>query len=323
MDEILTGLYISGAEIVISGNGRKKLEELSIKNIITISAMPIPDNKKVDGIQYNFIFCMDQTNQDILGDNFIDNAVNMVEKCLDEGRVLIHCEQGVSRSATLCIAYIMRKFKFSFTRAFELVKSNHPEAYPNSGFVKQLKIYENLNYKSDGSSLKNCEEYKIWCSSTGNIPKCIEFNDTLSGIREENEILKYKCRKCRNLLFNSKELMFHKIGNGSLYQIKNCDINKKEEKCEFGYFLMPLNWMSLKEISGKINCPKCNEKIGQYNWSGKECIGEWNKKCNGFITPWIYVQKGKVDEIRQINLSSLNINSSEVNYSILPKIIIS
>lgn len=90
MDEIVTGLYISGADIVISSKGREKLNNLCIKNIITISAMSIPDDKKINGIGYNFLFCLDQPEQDILGNTFLENAISIVEKNLSEGKLLIH-----------------------------------------------------------------------------------------------------------------------------------------------------------------------------------------------------------------------------------------
>lgn len=45
----------------------------------------------------------------------------------------------------------------------------------------------------------------------------------------------------------------------------------------------------------QIMCPKCSAKLGQFNWSGHECssIG-----CGMFITPWLHIQKGRVDTVR-------------------------
>ncbi|CEF64281.1 Dual specificity protein phosphatase 12 [Strongyloides ratti] len=333
MDEIITGLYISGADIVISSKGRKMIKDFFIKNIITISAIPIPDDKKISGIGYYFLFCMDQPEQDILGNNFLDNAINIIENNLKDGKLLIHCEQGISRSSTLCIAYLMKTFKYTFSRAFELMKAKHPQSYPNSGFIKQLKIFEKLNFKCNDENLKNCNEYKVWCSSTGNIPKiCEKLNSISNDIKKNNcNIIKYRCRRCRNLLFNTNNLMVHEIGNKQSIEMddNNISLNIKRNDnqiCNFGYYLMPLYWMSLNDVEGKINCPKCNEKIGQYNWSGKNCIGESNKFCNGFITPWIYIQKGKVDEVKsliQYSEEKIEDNSSVNDSLTIPKIIIS
>ena len=58
--------------------------------------------------------------------------------------VLIHCYAGVSRSATITIAYLMRFYQMSFKKAFSLVRENRKQMYPNSGFINQLKFFETL-----------------------------------------------------------------------------------------------------------------------------------------------------------------------------------
>ena len=49
---------------------------------------------------------------------------------------------GKSRSVTLVIAYIMKKYKMGFKEAFHFVKRKRREASPNEGFVFQLGKYE-------------------------------------------------------------------------------------------------------------------------------------------------------------------------------------
>jgi hypothetical protein len=53
--------------------------------------------------------------------------------------VLIHCHQGVSRSATITIAYLMKRLSWNYEQAYAYVKERRPCIYPNKGFVKQLK----------------------------------------------------------------------------------------------------------------------------------------------------------------------------------------
>lgn len=53
-------------------------------------------------------------------------------------RVLVHCKCGVSRSATLVLAYIMAAFDLDYTDAYAYVKKRHPELSPNLGLVAQL-----------------------------------------------------------------------------------------------------------------------------------------------------------------------------------------
>jgi protein-tyrosine phosphatase len=56
-----------------------------------------------------------------------------------ERAVLIHCHQGVSRSATITIAYLMKRFNWNYEEAYEYVKERRPCIYPNKGFIRQLK----------------------------------------------------------------------------------------------------------------------------------------------------------------------------------------
>ncbi|MCL4148508.1 UNVERIFIED_CONTAM: hypothetical protein GTU68_013577, partial [Idotea baltica] len=58
------------------------------------------------------------------------------------GRVLVHCNAGVSRSASVVIAYLMRQYCMTFDEAFRFVKHRRSFIRPNEGFVQQLKLYE-------------------------------------------------------------------------------------------------------------------------------------------------------------------------------------
>lgn len=47
------------------------------------------------------------------------------------GKVLVHCHKGVSRSVTLCMAYLIWKFRYNFNDAFNAVKNARDVASPN------------------------------------------------------------------------------------------------------------------------------------------------------------------------------------------------
>lgn len=49
---------------------------------------------------------------------------------------------GMSRSATIVIAYLMKTRGMSFQDALALVKARRPIVRPNEKFVKQLKDFE-------------------------------------------------------------------------------------------------------------------------------------------------------------------------------------
>lgn len=58
-------------------------------------------------------------------------------------RILIHCNLGISRSSSILIAYLIRKYKLCLYSAFNYVKDKRIQIAPNYSFLKQLKYYEN------------------------------------------------------------------------------------------------------------------------------------------------------------------------------------
>ena len=58
------------------------------------------------------------------------------------GSVLIHCNAGVSRSATLALSYMMRFHRLKLAEALTQVRSIRPSVRPNDGFYEQLEAYE-------------------------------------------------------------------------------------------------------------------------------------------------------------------------------------
>ena len=59
-----------------------------------------------------------------------------------EGKVLVHCQAGVSRSATICIAYLMYHLRMSMEQAYDYLKSRRSVISPNVNFMCQLLDYE-------------------------------------------------------------------------------------------------------------------------------------------------------------------------------------
>ncbi|KAM9844954.1 dual specificity phosphatase 28 [Aulostomus maculatus] len=58
------------------------------------------------------------------------------------GRSLVYCKNGRSRSATICIAYLMKHWKLTLTDALQKVKTARHVIDPNLGFMSQLQRYE-------------------------------------------------------------------------------------------------------------------------------------------------------------------------------------
>lgn len=76
-------------------------------------------------------------------DHFFEEAAEFIDCALAEpgGRVYVHCHQGISRSATLVIAFLMLRRRLSAREAVRIVRARR-EIVPNRGFLRQLCLLE-------------------------------------------------------------------------------------------------------------------------------------------------------------------------------------
>lgn len=84
---------------------------------------------------------------------WLDKSVDFIEKAkASNGRVLVHCLAGISRSATIAIAYIMKRMDMSLDEAYRFVKEKRPTISPNFNFLGQLLDYEKKIKNQTGTS---------------------------------------------------------------------------------------------------------------------------------------------------------------------------
>jgi hypothetical protein len=108
-----------------------------------------------------------------------------------EGAVLVHCMCGVSRSATLVIAYLMRENSWSARRAFEWTKAQRPVVAPNPAFAAELLALEKVLGTSDrdGGSIAPEEmvgkNYKRANANAANARRAL---DAMGGAEGGNEL---------------------------------------------------------------------------------------------------------------------------------------
>jgi len=58
------------------------------------------------------------------------------------GKVLVYCRAGISRSAAICIAYLMQHRRCSMDEAHDYVKSRRTFISPNLNFMRQLQEFD-------------------------------------------------------------------------------------------------------------------------------------------------------------------------------------
>ncbi|KAL8168670.1 UNVERIFIED_CONTAM: hypothetical protein K2H54_010401 [Gekko kuhli] len=141
--EILPGLFLGP----YSSAMKSKLPILQKHGITHVIC--IRQNIEANFIKPNFQQLFRYLVLDI-ADNPIENIIRffpMTKEFIDGslqtgGKVLVHGNAGISRSAALVIAYIMETFGVKYRDAFTYVQERRFCINPNAGFVHQLQEYE-------------------------------------------------------------------------------------------------------------------------------------------------------------------------------------
>jgi protein-tyrosine phosphatase len=70
-------------------------------------------------------------------------AISFIEESVAQhGTCIVHCFAGVSRSATVVVAYLMKRSHIRFEQALAFVQEQRPAANPNPNFRRQLVDFE-------------------------------------------------------------------------------------------------------------------------------------------------------------------------------------
>ncbi|KAK1934668.1 Dual specificity protein phosphatase 2 [Phytophthora citrophthora] len=82
----------------------------------------------------------DNKAEDISG--VLEGCIAFIDQAKYYGRILVHCNKGVSRSSSMVVAYLMKLRSMSFQKALDFVVERRPVANPNESFRLQLQEYE-------------------------------------------------------------------------------------------------------------------------------------------------------------------------------------
>jgi len=73
---------------------------------------------------------------------YLPEVLAFIDAGRTSGGILLHCDSGISRSAAVTIAYVMRDQNLSYDQAFQYVADRRCCVHPNLGFMHQLGEYE-------------------------------------------------------------------------------------------------------------------------------------------------------------------------------------
>ncbi|KAG6895566.1 hypothetical protein C0992_000597 [Termitomyces sp. T32_za158] len=117
------------------------LVDHGISHLVQVLDAPwIPVSEK-DGFNCHRIQILDHATADLKP--HLEAACNYIDRALRNGRnVLVHCQQGISRSPAVVIAYLIRNHGMSYDTAFTFLKRKRACVQPNPGFVAALREWE-------------------------------------------------------------------------------------------------------------------------------------------------------------------------------------
>lgn len=126
-------LYLGSQDSVDNDN----IHQYGITHILSVG-IDIPEFSSDVNLIKKFIPLLDLPTEDIK--SAINESIYFISYAIQNGgKVLVHCNAGVSRSATIVIAYLIIEKNYTFSNAMQLVKSKRECICPNSGFIIQLK----------------------------------------------------------------------------------------------------------------------------------------------------------------------------------------
>jgi len=281
MTEVYDHLYLGGLNVVTE----QFLKQNQIKNVVTID-IELPDiDWTALNIQHKHIQLTDEENS-LLFPYFPEITDWLINAIQNKQNSLVHCRHGVSRSATIVVAVIMKLLKQTLQTTLDQIKIKHPSADPNPGFYNQLALWKILDYKiQDGH-----KNYRLFKFQTG----CIATKE----LDTEYEIVApefgFKCGKCRKKIFDNSDLVPHGAEWWQDFASDNL--------CTKSYCILPKPWMELNDdvAQGKLIC-RCGNKLGSYTLKDYLSI-----KCScgkESMRPTIQVNPARVDKYKIIHIS--------------------
>eukprot|EP00347_Sterkiella_histriomuscorum_P020163 403338863 len=177
---ILPGVYISD---VLAAENREMLAKHKITHILIVSAGITP--RYPDKFTYKRIQIDDKDSQDIR--QHLWNAIEFIEDAVVNvnpmsglnGRCLVHCAAGISRSGSIIVAYCMWKMQLPFDDAFAYARGIRDKIYPNKGFQSQLRMFQGELEEKRKEHKKQTENHEINILDGQNIDKDQQRDDQL------------------------------------------------------------------------------------------------------------------------------------------------
>lgn len=133
------------------------LERLGVRYVLNVTSKP-PVYELKPGIHYKQLEAADNSFQNLR--QFFEEAFDFIDLARDNNSgVLVHCQAGISRSPTIAVAYLMKKYPaMAMSDAYRFVKTRRSIISPNLNFMGQLWEFEQGLRLSRSVDKKTCDD---------------------------------------------------------------------------------------------------------------------------------------------------------------------
>ncbi|CAG2111311.1 unnamed protein product [Medioppia subpectinata] len=286
-------LFVGNKEVA---HNRYTLQTLAITLMVAVCAKDMTAlavDLRPDNCRFHHIDAEDSPHEDLMA--HFDRAVDLIDEELVDrgGRVMVWCGAGWSRSVTIVAAYLMRRDRCTGDEALELIRRVRPKINPNAGFVAQLRLYHEMNYRLDVTH----REYRVFAvialrrrvwtdkywsdTRVGALQRQFSepmrryFHKMAKSVakRESPPVVaitgaktgRYHCRDCDGVVADELNVLRTAdadSGHGS-----------GAEECD-KMFVEPMEWM-LPSIcvqkKGDLLCGNCSVPLGAFKWKAFKC----------------------------------------------------
>ncbi|ORY83049.1 protein-tyrosine phosphatase-like protein [Protomyces lactucae-debilis] len=272
LTEVQPGLYISSYEVL---QHDELLKHQGISHILSVCRHFHPSSKQQADYTCLQIDALDTTEQDLI--QLFDKCNAFITEALRNGKVLVHCHAGQSRSVAVVAAYLMSASNVPLASAIDLISSKRQIDLSDT-FRRQLQVYAQCGNRVDPTH----EAYQTWRLQHRNGVLRLQ-DDTIAASPGLHTAI--RCKKCRFVLASEKHIQRHspkELTAGPCAHL----------------FIDPVRWMKaeldLGLLEGRFTCPgrNCHAKIGSYAWQGMNC------SCRAWILPGLALHRSRVDEFK-------------------------
>ncbi|KAJ5259012.1 hypothetical protein N7505_000487 [Penicillium chrysogenum] len=317
-------IYVGG---IIGAKNKSALARADITHVLSVLRLNLnlAEEQETFKPYHHLSIGVDDVDDENLLEHF-PAAIKFIQSGLNGGGgVLVHCAMGKSRSAAICIAYLLHRQPGALTpqSALALLQQSRPLCEPNDGFMEQLNLYHEMGCPDD---VTDHPVYKRWLYrrdvegsvACGRAPelKSVRFEDEqpVQSQGATGRTVEIKCRKCRTKLATTPFIIPH--------EEEKQNTAKSSVTADCGHvFLHPLTWMRPSlfpsegaeasadttygahpddaPLSGRLTCPNpiCGSNVGKFAWQGLRC------SCGGWVVPAIGLTKARVDIANQVNMA--------------------